>query len=178
MKKLLLLLLLFVTSINSQELKQLELTKEGVSPVVFETPNLSTTEVYNNIIEWAKRYYVSAKNVIGAQTENEFVRLIGNQQEFWQFTNGKNTYKYSHQYLVSIEIRDGRYRLTFESGDSWSQNDIKFLQEITYIFDNEGKIKSKPKYLSDILSSYNASLNLLVLDIYNAANGNKIEEDW
>ena len=46
------------------------------------------------------------------------------------------------------------------------------------VVDNEGKIKSKPKYLSDILSSYNASLNLLVLDIYNAANGNKIEEDW
>ena len=67
MKKLLLLSLLFVTSINSQELKQLELTKDGVSPVVFETPNLSTSEVYFNIIEWAKRYYVSAKNVIGAQ---------------------------------------------------------------------------------------------------------------
>ena len=177
MKKLLLLSLLFITSLNSQELKQLELTKDGIAPVVFETPNLTTSEVYNNIIEWAKRYYVSAKNVIGAQTENEFIRLNGIGTNFWSFSMGNVVPQYEHYYSIGIEIRDGRYRLSFSAGDSYSSVG-KFQQELTFIFDKEGKLKSKPKYLSEILSSYNASLNLLALDIYNAANGIKIEEDW
>lgn len=110
--KLLFTLIILIYSINSfaQEIKTVELTRNGYEPIVFKIENQNQLDIYNLTKKWIIKNYKNPKDVVTADIENENINISGYAENIvkWGLSGGG----FGLKYILQIEFKDNRYRVT------------------------------------------------------------------
>jgi hypothetical protein len=155
MKKLLISIFLLISSIaNSQT--NLELTFNGIEPIIVEVDSLSAPDIYKKINNWIQTTYKNPEEVIKADIENEMIRISGYEKGFFKrkFKSG-NIVEYDTTYEMTFDIKDNKYRVTFKPG-SISVDRKKVLFNEKNFFD-EADVNGNS--YEESIESYNKSMN-------------------
>ena len=167
MKKLLILLLLFVTPLFQVNAQDISITKDGITDyVVSDCEGITKDVMYNKAIEWVNLTFKNPSEVLIANLENSLIRL--------EFSETSTRIK---RFVVEIQFRDNRYKfdpisVMFPSA-AVPYND--FLATVDKYFKKDGSLKSRIAMtvmsVQNILNSTNVSLK-------NYINGVNQEDDW
>ena len=176
MKKLILLLLL-IPLFNFAQNNNPVLSISGVEAVVVDVNNKSANEIYDNLKKWVMKSYRNPDEVIKADIPNEQIRINGYNRGFFQ---GKalSTFDYDVTYMLTLDIKDNKYRLSFVVEDITFDGGTPYLGGTkSWYKKKDGSVK---KGTTLQVNSFNESLKSINNSIYLAATGatKKSNDDW
>ena len=176
MKKLL-FLFLFTPLISVSQDNNPVLTISGVEPIVVNVPDKNAEEIYQNIKKWVTKSYRNPDKVLKADIPNEQIRINGYNSNFFQ-GKGLKVFDYAVSYMLTLDIKDNKYRLSFTSEDITFDGGTPYLAGTKWWFKKkDGSLKKGATLQYD---TFNESLKLLNFSIYSAATGvaQKVDDDW
>ena len=169
MKKLLILLLLFVTPLFQVNAQDISITKDGITDyVVSDCEGITKDVMYNKAIEWVNLTFKNPSEVLIANLENSLIRL--------EFSETSTRIK---RFVVEIQFRDNRYKfdpisVMFPTVPVPSND---FLKTLNKYFKKDGSLKSRTsmtvRSVQNILNSTNVSLKNYINGV-----GVNQEDDW
>lgn len=177
MKRLLLLVFSSIVipfNAHSQEIPNLRLTQNGVSPIVVEAQNYSASDLYNKSLNWIKETYKSPETVLKADIVNEKIRLDGYVKDAWWYKSLGVELHYDMEYTVEISFKDGRYRFEYVVGDSYTDNGVRILFNYKTWYNKDGELK---KSFVPALSSIEKTMNSLSQSFYDYVTGETLSKD-
>ncbi len=143
------------------------LTKDGVKPVVlnFEA-SLKADQIYTKIKDWIVITYKYPKAVTRIDQENALLKVGSIKEKAWKVRANDFDHWYDLEYTLTIEIKDGRCRVTFDTADvRWK-----------VWFNKDG---STIKKFKDSEVTFEKSINDLLSSLYNHIKGPKVKkDDW
>lgn len=163
MKKIILLLLLVSGVVNAQDLPKLQLTPNGVEPIVVNVVGVSAEALYQKSLNWIQEMYKNPEHVLKAKIVNEKIRIEAISRNAWQYKLMGMKQSYDTYYTLEISFKEGKYRLEYIVGD--------FIgAAFTYkaFFKNTGEPK---KVYGEAIPSLEESMNNLSLIYYNYVAG-------
>tara|TARA_B100001059_G_C17380530_1_gene354206 strand:+ start:48 stop:569 length:522 start_codon:yes stop_codon:yes gene_type:complete len=173
MKKLILISILFYNYSFTQE--YLEWKDRTVSPVVIEVNDLSAQEIYQRISSWVDDTYVSPKKVLMVDKSDK-VRIRGISVHAFKTKGLGQTFWYNLQHTLTIDIKEGKYRLTYEPEDILTSEDVPVMWDLQYYYNKKGKLRMGAK---EMPGSFNNYLKGLTISINDAVSGlKKKDDDW
>ncbi len=171
-------MLFFSISTYSHQIEKLELKSTGIEPAIITLDSTYTsTIIYKRIKEWIQTYYKNPAEVLKADMENKNIRIDGyNENGMMHKSLGVNT-PIGIEYSLDIDIKDGRYRLTF-SINRMVCGYSDCLYTTASFFKKDGSINEK-WYGTDVLT-INNSMNQVSLSLYKYIIGEttKKKSDW
>lgn len=194
MRKLLLLLVLWITGITTAQ--ETEFTFDNVKGmtdyVITPVEGKTAPEIYKKVIEWIKVTYKNPDKVILSTIENEYVRFEGSSGTLYSaniIMIGK-TY-YTTKYEIEISIKDGKYKFDLismqnlypasqYSAGGWSANgffNVNLPKEtLDTFYKKDGSLKSTWKYIPEVPVYFNNLNKSLLESITNTSTVKK--NDW
>jgi len=170
-------LLLFTTNIYSQIIPLLKLTSNGVEPIVVNIDSISVQHCYKKTMDWINYTYKNPEIVLKAKIENEIIRIEGYRQNAWLYPSMGTNFHYDMNYVLQVDFKDGRYRLSFTPGDFYQNSDKKKVAyDYTFFFNKKGEPKKES--FVETINSFENTMNSISLDLYNYITGNTKKEDW
>ena len=122
MKKLYLLILIVLSAGRlsfCQTQPKFNLTKDGVKPVVLNfDASFSANQIYTKTKEWITQNYKNPAEHIHIDKENSLIKIGGYKEKAWKIRANNFDYWYELQYTLTIEIKDGKCRVTFDTPDT------------------------------------------------------------
>jgi len=140
MKKILIVLTMAISSICTAQMPRLELTKNGVTPIVIDAPGMSASDIYTKAKGWIQKNYAQPKEVLSADIANEHLRIDGFDRDAWSMKSFGIESKYDMYHSIVIDVKDGEYRLTYLVGEFWSGPN-KALFGWKSFFKNDGSVR-------------------------------------
>ena len=131
MKKLILLSILFFNYSFAQQ--YLEWKDRTVAPVVFEFTDLSAEEIYQRIKGWVDETYVSPEKVLMVDKTDK-IRIRGISVEAFTVRSLGVTFKYNLSHNLTIDIKEGKYRLTYEPLDILTDSNVPVKWDLNYYY--------------------------------------------
>lgn len=174
MKKLFLLVFVSISIISySQDTTKLELTKDGVLPIVVKLDSFNAKSIYTKTLNWIQVNYKNPKEVLKTNVENETIRIDGFKNNAWFYKSLGMKQEYDMEYSFLIEIKESKIRLTFTPGQFWADNK-KVSYDYTTFFKSSGELRGAYK---DAKPSMEQSMNDLVSSLYNYIKGTQ-KSNW
>ena len=177
MKKLTLLLLLYLPIITYSQDKIPTLLFGEVPPTVVELDGVSQAEIYDRLINWVNNYYRSPDDVLKVNN-SEQVRLRALDKCFFQgIALGKVCY--TVYYNLTIDIKENKYRFSFDIDKIMVDATTPALFGFKAYYKKDGSVR-KGKGPQLAVSTANESLKNLHTSIYSAITGtaSKNNDDW
>ena len=154
------------------------LSISGVEAVVVDVNDKSANEIYDNLKKWVVKSYRNPDEVIKADIPNEQIRINGYSGGFFQAKIlGKMT-DYDVMYMLTLDIKDNKYRLSFVVENITFDGGTPYLASTKSWFKkSDGSVRKSSKTQYD---SFNGSLKSINNSIYLAATGatKKSNDDW
>lgn len=172
MKKLILILTIFFFSYSHSQ-EYLQWKDRTVAPIVFEVNDLSSKDIYQRIRSWVDEYYISPEEVLMVDKTDK-IRIRGISVEAFTVRSLGMTFKYNLSHNLIVDIKEGKYRLTYEPIDILTFNNVPVSWDLNYYYKKNGKLKDQGKLMPD---SFNNYLKSLSISIRNAVVGAK-NDDW
>jgi|GEM_PF-756481 len=176
MKTITLILALFISFLsNGQE--KFTYNENGLTPeyLVDEADGKTQQEIYAKSLNWVKESYKNPDEVIKTTIENEKIRFEGVEMDLMCHSALGAKYCYNTTYIIEIEFREGKYKLTplsityripasqYSSGITET---IDFSNGENY-YNRKGKLRSRTKSVPEsvevLLNGLNNSLNEYIL---------------
>lgn len=170
MKKLILLsiVLSFFGICQAQTAPKFNLTKDGIKPVVLTYDASFTAPIlYTRVKEWVALTYKMPKSAIRVDTENTLVKVGGIKNKAWKVRANDFDHWYDLDYTITIEIKDGRCRVTLATDDvRWK-----------VWYNKDGSLVKKFK---DSEATFEASINefLTTLNSHIKEPKKVVKDDW
>lgn len=158
----------FCGFIFSQTTPKFNLTKDGVAPIVltFDT-SYSANKIYTNAKSWNASLIKYPQSAIRVDKENAQLKFAGHVEQAWKIRDNNFDHWYTMEYILNIEIKDGRCRVTFET------------PEVRYKvwYNASGTILPKFK---DSEATFETTINGLLTSLYNHIKNipKKVEDNW
>ena len=171
--------LLFITitsASQSSEVPRLELTPNGIEPVIYEVPGASPEQLYERAYNWVLDSYKDPDEVIMVKRENEEIRISGFKRNAYAFNSLGIKYYYDLTYSLELEFKEGRYRITFTPDKVFSEGQTApFAGQINW-FKNNGQRRS---FYRLSLETFDESINNLAYSIYDRLSSDQEkDDDW
>jgi hypothetical protein len=161
----------FVFAVTSASYAQYVITPSGLEKtevdgndyIIIEAPNCSSADLYKKTLQFIAQTYVSPKDVISSQIENETIAITALQTIFYDFNvNYKLLFRFKNgrvrfdmpQILSMKKFQDGReMHLTFTKTESATSS--------VWIFNNKGELRGMaiPAYKNDLENLFNSIFN-------------------
>ena len=150
---------------------------KGVDPVVVNVPDKSANEIYENLKKWVMKSYRNPEKVLKADIVNEQIRINGYNSNFFQ-GKGLTTFDYAVSYMLTLDIKDNKYRLSFVAEDITFDGGTPYLAGTKWWFKKKDGSVKKGATLQ--VNTFNESLKSLNTSIYLASTGvaEKSDDDW
>jgi hypothetical protein len=128
MKNIILLALILLSKIAfSQEIPPLELTKNGVEPIVVTIDNLTDNELQLKTLNWIQEYYLIeqpetySKGIIKTDILNGTIRIIAIKKNAWSYESDGIKTHYDVEYFLLVNCEDNKINISVDFGNTWSQ---------------------------------------------------------
>lgn len=171
MKKIFLILFVILSIcgfVFSQKVPEFKLTKDGIKPIVIEfDAGYTDSVIYTRIKEWILLNYKSPKSVTRIDNENVLIKFSYYTKDGWKTKINDFDYWYDLQYTFTVEIKDFKCRITFDSEES----------RYKFWYNENGSLKENFK---ESESTFQNSVNKTLTSLYNYIIGNvqKETDDW
>lgn len=175
MKTNLITVLAFV-SINILNAQKLVLTPNGLADssdnsnkhIIIDVPNLTTSELYTNSVNYIQRTYKSPQDVIKGQVENSFMSFVTHTDKIATYSiplNGNENIQ--ADFMIDLKFKDGKVRfevVNFEMYYYAGYSKVTFNINQEYsgwsIFNKKGEVNKKAettkieieRYFNDYIS--------------------------
>ena len=175
MRKIIFFILFITATCFSQELPKLELTPEGVLPIIVKIENKSANQLYKDALNWVQETYNNPESVLKANIENEKIRINGFGKNVWYY----DKFSMNMDYTIEISFKDGKYRFEFFVGQFYVNGGQKTLYDYTIFFKDDLNKKAK-KVTEQAVPDIEKYMNLLSQLFYNYASGytKQLDSDW
>lgn len=155
--------------------QDLEVNESGSiqSQKVFEFPDKSASEIYKQSKLWVADYYRSAKDVIGGDIEDQFIKGSGFVESGAKM-EGLIPVFWDIDYRFSIEIKDGKSRMTiygFVTSNEYGRRDAE-----VYCVKNKGGFRTNAQ--SEGILDGIKNITKSMMDAYGAIFDYKASDDW
>lgn len=174
MKTTFLVLLSITITCRAQNIEKINFTASGCNPIVIKLDSIYTKEIiYKLTREWILKDYNTPSVTIKAEINNDYIRINGVDINACKF-NALSTLDLD--YDMTIEVKDGRYRLTVVLN--------KFLCNHTicdYGFSPSGLFKkdgSARGIYSDWVQCISNDFNKNSLSLYKYITGDYVKKEW
>ncbi|MBN2613236.1 MAG: DUF4468 domain-containing protein [Bacteroidales bacterium] len=170
MKTIYILFCLMVAS-NAAGLAQpprFDLKKDGIQPVVIEFgENFPDSVIYLKVKEWIALNNKSPKSVTRVDNENELVKFSCFSKDGWKGKVNNYDYWYELAYTLTVEIKDYKCRVTFNSDES----------RYNFWYNDNGSIKENFK---ESEKTFESTVNNTLVSLYNHIAGivKKESDNW
>ena len=170
-KELFLFLLMLTASsgfIHSQTTPKFTVTRDGVNAVVLNfDPGLQAEQVYTKVKEWYGVYYKNLQSSIRVDTKNTLLKIGAFKEKAWKIRDNNFDHWYDLEYTLTIEIKDGKCRVTFASPED--RYKVWFAKDGTTL----------PKF-KDSKATFEASINEPITSLYKYIKEPKKvnKDDW
>jgi hypothetical protein len=165
MKKILLILILTLSSICYGQEVEFTFSKDGLTDyVVTQCEGKTDSEIYKKIIEWIKINYNNPNEVILSTIEDKFIRFQGSGgRGLVKFFRHGGIFTPNTRYIIEISIKEGKYKfdlvnLETYSGTEWNKVDC-FFSRNNNCYNNKGEFKKDYKFYNET-SDYFNKINL------------------
>lgn len=180
MKKVLILTLTILLSNLSfgQEIPKLELTQNGVEPIVVEVDSMTATEIYQQALYWVQETYKNPDKVLKAKIQNEKIRIDGFASNAWWLKTLGMKNNMDMEYVVEIEFKDGKYRFDYQIGQFYvGSSGQRALYDYSTFYKRNGEVR---KMYDDAIPSIELTMNSLSQSFYNYVTGKTEDknDDW
>ncbi len=180
--KTLFLLLLISESLfcKAGQIPLLELTSDGVPPVVVKVDSTLSAEVlYKRALDWVKKYYENPDMVIKSKDEGSMIRIEAYNDAFFYRENPPNTIPsrevYGLNYILEISFKNGRYKFDFQPDDKLYVNHGALALFTVYDLVRDKDIYGKS--YQQARESFTKRMNSINESLHNYLTGNKTG-DW
>jgi hypothetical protein len=157
-----------LTHLDAQTPPKFNLTKDGISPVVL-TFDVSYTasKIYSRVKAWNPSVAKFPMATVRVDNENTQVKFAGHIDEAWNIRDNNVDHWYTLEYVLNIEIKDGRCRVTVETSDT----------RYKVWYGPNGTIIPKFKNTED---SFEKTINTLLTSLYTGIKDppKKVEDNW
>jgi hypothetical protein len=203
MKKLLFILIAFIftNSVFGQseivpEMKKFEdVDSQLYLSKVIEVPNQSQSQLVNRFKNWASLNFVSLKDVIVSETENQIVLVYITEPNFWFKSLGmKSVYGIKFYVRLVVQFKDGKSKFSFyDDGNvlSISGPSTPYIPARTQYISEWSKTAEKPtpqdyrkpKYLQfGVVSAWQSNVDKMVKSLENGlsneSTGSQLSDDF
>lgn len=168
--------ILMMVTTQSQELPKVEISPNGIEPVVVDVPDKTAAEMYQSVKYWIQENYKNPSEVLKGDIPNELIRFDGYSKDIWSYKALGMGYTYDVAYTITLDFKDGKYRYTWQTREFWSGNTRALYTEASF-FKKNGDIR---KVYADSKIQYEDYINLVNLSIYEYIQGNTVvkNDDW
>ena len=164
----LLIPLFFIGSGLSQIIPKFKSSKDGIKPVVITLDtSYSANLIYVRVKEWISLNNKSPKAVTKIDNENSLVKFSCYKEKAWRIKNKGVDYWNDLQYTLTVEIKKGRCRVSYDSDDTrykvWYNKDGSLI-----------------KNFKEAEATYETTVNETLTSLYNHIKGTKKKstDDW
>lgn len=152
----------------SQSVPKFKSSKDGVKPVVltFDT-SYSANIIYNRVKEWISANNKNPKGVTKIDNENALIKFGCYKEKAWRVNNKGVDYWNDLQYTLTVEIKKGRCRVSYNSDDTrykvWYNKDGSLIKNF--------KVSE---------STFEETINETLMSLYKHIRGDvkKAGNDW
>ncbi|MFW0737574.1 hypothetical protein [Flavobacterium sp. T12S277] len=148
MKKITLLLFLFITYSNAQE-TEIKITPEGISSAVIPTEGKTAVQSYELAKDMILKMFDTPKNVIKVDEQGKILRFEGVKK-----FKGSISTEGLYNYTCELEFKDGRYKISFY--DVYLDKGIK--RTFVDLFNKDGDLR-KMTFYKTLHSNFTIMLN-------------------
>lgn len=158
----------FVGNVHTQTIPKFNLTKDGLSPVVITfDESYTASKIYNRVKAWNPSVAKFPVATVRVDNENTQVKFAGHIDEAWNIRDNNVDHWYTLEYVLNIEIKDGRCRVSLETSDT----------RYKVWYNPNGTVMPKFKNTED---SFEKTINTLLTSLYNGIKDapKKVEDNW
>lgn len=167
---------------KAQELNErFTVNQDGInSQIVIESEG-SALELYNNAKRHLQDRFVNPDNAILLDLEGETLRYRANSPVLWTYKAMLIQADYYLGYVMTIDFKDGRMRLTYSNMESkanfsdGTRSAIGLEQSISSLYRKNGKIVKRFETMPEAFEEY---MNAEALIIKSGAKGETQSKDW
>ncbi|KQC33994.1 hypothetical protein AAU57_12120 [Nonlabens sp. YIK11] len=169
-------------SVNAQELtEKFTVNSEGVNGQIVIEAEGSAMELYQNAKRHLQDRFVNPDNAILLDMEGETLRYKAFSPTLWTYKAMLVSADYYLGYVMTIDFKDGRMRLTYSNMESRSKFSdgtragYDLDQTIKGLYRKNGKITSRFEGMPEAFENY---MNLEALIIKSGSQGETKKDDW
>jgi len=159
----------------AQKIPQLELTTNGVEPIVVKVDDMNASKIYKKAKNWVKETYKNPDKVLKADITNKKIIISGYASNAWSYKTFISRNTFDMEYRIEISFKDGRYRFEFIPGQFYTGNGQKVLYDYESFFKRNGKVK---KTYSEAPPTMEETMNDLSQSFFDYVSGKVLEDDW
>jgi len=166
MKKIVLIIVLSVTTYSFGQDNEFKFSKEGFTDyIVTPVENKTQNELYAKTLQWVSLTFKEPRDVVKATIENEYIRIEGYSKELICYSYmGKRCG--DTKYEIEISFKDGKYKfdvLSISEYNNMSKSimwtDFNIVDTSNY-YDKKGSVKSSYKFIAETVPGFFNNLNL------------------
>lgn len=158
-------------------LNTIKLSPAGFAPIINTLDSTYTIEtIYSRAKEWLQFTFVNPKDVLKAEVGGNYLRINGYTDNGYTKSYLGMPYTYPISFVIEIEVKPGRYRLTYEITDIWYEGRSAGFKPESY-FKEDGTIRKMSKSEVDQLEAKANALNLSLYQYISGKTSAK-KNDW
>jgi hypothetical protein len=178
MKKLLLLMIVFVAVKSMAQDTEFKFSKEGLTDFIVTTYEGAAKDNYSRALDWVKDN--SKRNfVVVSSVENERLTIEGNKENFLCSKAGGTNVCTTATFTIIISFKDGKFKLEASSLSEKPNNSMNStvhnLDDFSEYYDKDGSLK---KYKDDVPLAYESLFNDLNKSLIAFMDKKKKAEKW
>ncbi|MCF6213539.1 MAG: DUF4468 domain-containing protein [Flavobacteriaceae bacterium] len=169
MKKIILIALL-ASTVTFGQVPKLELTPNGIEPIIINVDMKQASTIYNKTIEWLENSYEAPDDIIFENIENKKLGIKDVEKTVWIANRIGVDVNYDMEYTLKIEFKNDRIRIKYTLGNflkdgkklTTTYKDLfkKIDGSVRYNYDNavtgiEEKLNAKTQSLNDFIMGIN-----------------------
>ena len=146
------------------------MTTTNYPEVIVNVNNINKTDIYQKLKSWINRTYKNPDIVTKADEKNNYIRISGVDSFY---LNYMGTQSYPLNYDFEINIKDGKYKISFMNVKSPGLNHPDMPSGL---FDSKGDARGNKKLNLKMQKAILNTLNNIHFSIYNYLT--TTEKDW
>jgi len=171
MKKILLIFIVFISLggfVFCQAAPEFKLTKEGIEPLIIEFDSgYSANIIYTRIKDWIALNNRYPSSVTRIDKQDELIKFSCYEKYAWNIKNNNIDYWNELKYTFTVEIKDYKCRITFESDED----------RYEFWYNEDGTLKERFK---ESEATFESTVNKTLASLYDHIVGADEEksDDW
>lgn len=166
-----------ITATSTVRINKFQLTSTGFDTIVNSPGEAYPIDlIYKRTKEWIQYNFKSPNDVLKADLNGNYLRLNGYDSHGYTRSSLGLPYTYPISFVMEVEIKDGRYRLTLDITDVWYEGKSAGFPLQNY-FKEDGSVR---KMYIGTVEQLTAKANELNLSLYKYITGETIakKNDW
>lgn len=166
--RLITLALMMFVSVAYAQLPKMEITKDGIKPIIVEVPNMSAESIYKKVYNWVQRNFENPNEVIKGNIEGEFLRINIFDKKGYEYKALGGIYRSGAEYTIEIDIKDNQYVFASKIENLLDAGGYVYKFKPKSYFKKNGQVKTRKEIeinsLKKMLNSRNSVIYKYIIN--------------